>query len=174
MPLLSNPNQTEEFTVTGVTWMDHEYGLFGSAANPVLWVLQDIQIQNGSLQGVTISNFTTIGSDKPPLVPNEPSPSQATVQFPDGTTYFVHTFITPRDPWISPVSKKLYYMTLQVDLPSFNTTIIVRSLMKEQEFVTLDFWGKAVSHVYEGVASASVRVGNEPEASGFAWNEQTG
>lgn len=174
MPSLSNPNQTEEFTVTGVTWMDHEYGFFGSAANPVKWVLQDIQIQDGSFQGVTISNYTTLGGGNPALIPNEPTPSQATVQFPDGTTYFVHTFITPRDPWLSPISKKLYYMTLQVDLPSFNTTIYVRSLMNEQEFVTsVPFLG-VVSEVYEGVASASVMVGNEPEASGFAWNEQTG
>jgi predicted secreted hydrolase len=156
---LSNPNQMEEVTVTGITWMDHEYGFFGTAANPVKWVLQDIQIQNGTFQGVTISNYTTLGASQQGLVPNEPSPSQATVQFPDGTTYFVHTFITPRDPWISPVSKKLYYMTLQVDLPSFDTTIIVRSLMNEQEFVTsIPFLG-VVSEVYEGVPALPYRLG---------------
>ncbi|MBC3640969.1 hypothetical protein H8J56_27835, partial [Klebsiella sp. Kps] len=27
--------------VKGVTWMDHEYGAFGTAANPVQWILQD-------------------------------------------------------------------------------------------------------------------------------------
>jgi hypothetical protein len=65
-------------------------------------------------------------------------------------------------------------MTFQVDLPSFDTTIIVRSLMNEQEFITsVPFLG-VVSEIYEGVASASVQVGNEPEATGFAWNEQTG
>src|SRR5207245_1444940 len=90
IPSLANPNQTEEFTVTGLTWMDHEYGFFGSAANPVQWILQAIQIQGGSLQGVTISNYTTVGGSQPALVLNEPSPSQATVQFPDGTPYFVH------------------------------------------------------------------------------------
>jgi predicted secreted hydrolase len=174
MPSLSDPHTMETFQVTGVTWMDHEYGFFGSAANPVKWILQDVQITDGVFQGVTLSNFATVGAGQAALVANEPSPSQATVQFPDGTTYFVHTSMTPRDPWVSPVSKKLYYMTFQIDLPSFDTTIVVRSLMNEQEFATsLPIIG-VVSEIYEGVASASVQVGNEPVASGFAWNEQAG
>src|SRR5579872_81697 len=172
LPSLADPSKMETFAVTGVTWMDHEYGAFGSSANPVKWILQDVQIGSGSLKGVTISNYTTVGGSQPALVQNEPTASQATIQFPDGTTYFIHTAMTPRDPWVSPVSKKLYYMTFQIDIPSFDTTIIVRSLMKEQEFVTEVFLLGVVSQEYEGVASAEIYVGKEPVATGTAWNEQ--
>ncbi|MDP2014190.1 MAG: lipocalin-like domain-containing protein, partial [Actinomycetota bacterium] len=37
----------KKFPVQGITWMDHEYGAFGTAANPVQWILQDMQLDNG-------------------------------------------------------------------------------------------------------------------------------
>jgi hypothetical protein len=45
--------------------------------------------------------------------------------------------------------------------------------MKEQEFVTVVPIFGVVSHIYEGVASASIYRGNEPVEHGFAWNEQS-
>ena len=48
----------EKHAVSGVTWMDHEYGAFGTAANPVKWFLQDMQLDNG----VCISNYATLGA----------------------------------------------------------------------------------------------------------------
>ncbi len=124
------------YPVTGVTWMDHEYGYFGSAASPVLWVLQDMQLDNG----VTISNYTTVGNGQPALLMNQPSPSMATVQFADGTTYFVNTFLTPRGrTWVSPVSKKTYYMEFQVDIPSFDASITVTSLVDSPGVCVFDW-----------------------------------
>jgi hypothetical protein len=37
----------ESVPVEGTTWMDHEYGYFGSAGAGPNWVLQDMQLDNG-------------------------------------------------------------------------------------------------------------------------------
>jgi hypothetical protein len=160
------------YAVQGVTWMDHEYGFFGTPANPIKWILQDMQLDNG----VCISNYATIGDGQLPLMMNQPSASQATVQFADGTTYFVSTFLTPRGAtWLSPVSKKLYYLEFQIDIPSFNASIVVTTLLPDQEFTTtIKIFGinlLTTSEVYEGVASASGTFLGQP-VSGTAWNEQ--
>jgi predicted secreted hydrolase len=157
--------------VEGVTWMDHEFGFFGTPGNPIKWILQDMQLDNG----VTISNYAIAGNA--PLLMNQPTASQATMQFADGTTYFVNTFLTPRGAtWVSPVSKKLYYLEFQVDIPSFNASIIVTTLLPDQEFTStikiLDFPILVTGEVYEGVATASGTFLGQA-VSGTAWNEQT-
>jgi len=157
-------------SVQGVTWMDHEYGFFG-AGNSVKWILQDMQLTNG----VCISNYALVGANQPALRLNEPTPSQATVQFADGTTYYVSTFLTPRgNTWTSPVSKKLYYLQFQVDIPSFNASILVTSLMADQEFVStipIPGFPIVIAEVYEGVSSASGQFMGTA-VTGTAWNEQ--
>jgi predicted secreted hydrolase len=161
----------ETIAVQGLTWMDHEYGMFGTPTNPVKWILQDIQMENG----VSISNFALVGGNSPALMLNQPSPSQATVQFPDGTTYFVKTSLTPRGPtWVSPTSNKLYYTEFQVDLPSFDASFRVKTLMNDQEFVStinLIVFQLVTGEVYEGVATATGTFMDQP-ASGTAWIEQ--
>ncbi len=150
----------ERFEVTGVTWMDHEYGAFGTAANPVKWILQDMQLDNG----VSISNYSVLDPGLPPL--NQRTQSEATVQRPDGTTYFVPSFVTPIGrTWTSPASGRTFFMQLQVDIPSFDATIVVTSLVDSQEFPV------AGSPVYEGIASASGTFEGR-QVSGSAWNEQ--
>jgi hypothetical protein len=157
----------QSYAVTGVTWMDHEYGFFGPPGNSIRWILQGIQLDNG----VTVSNYTTVGSGQPALRLNEPNPSQATVQFRDGTTYYVSTFMTPRGtPWVSPESGKTYYLEFQVDLPSFNAAITVTSLLDSQEFVS-KLGPFLISEVYEGVASAKGTFMGQ-DVTGTAWNEQ--
>jgi len=152
----------ETIEVTGVTWMDHEYGAFGTEENPVKWILQDMQLDNG----VSISNFALLGSGPPPPL-NQKTESKATVQREDGTTYFVDSFTTPIGrTWTSTDSDKTYFMQLQIDIPSFDATIIVTSLMDAQEFPVKG------GPVYEGVASASGTFEGQ-EVSGTAWNEQT-
>lgn len=56
-------------------------------------------------------------------------------------------------------------MQLQVDIPSFDATIVVTSLVDSQEFPAVG------SPVYEGVASASGTFEGR-QVSGSAWNEQ--
>ena len=150
----------EKFDVTGITWMDHEYGLFGTQEDRPKWILQDMQLDNG----VCISNY----SIEPPELRKKIA-SLATVQRADGTTYFVNSFVTPTGPtWTSPASGVTYYMELEVEIPAFKATLLVTSLVDSQEFSSKIKGGS----VYEGVASASGTFEDET-VSGTAWNEQT-
>lgn len=148
----------EKLEVTGVTWMDHEYGAFGTQEDRPKWILQDMQLSNG----VCISNFTL---DPPAL--DRKTASLATVQRADGTTYFVSSFVTPIGAtWTSPESGATYFMQIKVEIPDFEATLLVSSLVDSQEFPM----GEAA--VYEGVAGATGTFEGE-SVTGTAWSEQT-
>lgn len=153
----------ETFQVSGVTWMDHEYGAFAAAGKPVKWILQDMQLDNG----VCISNFTL---DEPSL--DQPTTSIATLQYPGKETIWVNTKTTPRKPWTSPVTGKTYFMELEVTMERGiipwwpDAKLTVTSLIESQEFALNP------GSVYEGVARA-VGVFNGQPVTGTAWNEQT-
>ena len=154
----------ETFPVTGVTWMDHEYGAFASGGQPVKWILQDMQLDNG----VCISNFTL---DEPKL--DQETKSIATLQYPGEPTIWVLTKTTPRKEWTSPISGNTYFMELDVKIEQGlipwwpNALLTVTSLIESQEFPV------AGGPIYEGAARASGTFNGKP-VSGTAWNEQTG
>lgn len=146
----------QKIQVSGVTWMDHEYGAFGSAQHPVKWILQDMQLDNG----LRISNYTV---EEPAL--NKRTAGEATVMDVDGSTFLVPTVVTPVGrTWTSPESGRTFFMQLQVEIPGFNASILVTSLVDAQEF-------PGTAPVYEGVATAS-GVFQGQQVSGTAWNEQ--
>jgi predicted secreted hydrolase len=150
----------ERFEVEGVTWMDHEYGAFGTTTEPVKWILQDMQLDNG----VCISNFLTHQGELMKL--NERSPSYATVQEADGTTYFVETFMTAVGrTWTSDETGATYFMEFRVELPSFDADLHVVTLVDSQEFPVPG------ASVYEGVAEATGTFRGKC-VRGTAWNEQ--
>jgi predicted secreted hydrolase len=147
----------EKLAVTGVTWMDHEYGAFGSAQNPVKWILQDMQLDNG----LRISNYTVAEPKH-----GQRTGGEATVMDVDGTTYLVPSFVTPFGrTWTSPQSGRTFFLELRVEIPSFNANIVVTSLMDAQEFPAVG------APVYEGIAGA-VGVFQGRAVAGTAWNEQ--
>jgi predicted secreted hydrolase len=147
--------------VTGVTWMDHEYGAFGKQTTTPMWILQDMQLTNG----VCISNSTSIQSTDPKPAAGQPIPAHATIQGADGTTWFVPSVITPSDPWPDPNTGP-YFLEMTVEIPSFGAQFVVRSLMKAQLFPL------PKSPVYEGVASVSGTFDGQQGLTGTAWNEQ--
>ena len=151
----------EKLAVSGVTWMDHEYGAFGTAANPVKWFLQDMQLDNG----VCISNYATLSQGEEPVL-NKRTASRCTVQNAEGDTWFVDSFVTPiGETWKSPVSGITYFLQFHVEIPSFNASLIVTSLVASQEFPT------GAGGVYEGVAGAAGTFEHRA-VTGTAWNEQ--
>src|SRR5205823_1648939 len=82
----------------------HSYGAFGTPSDPVKWILQDMQLDNG----VSISNYAILGQTLPVL--GEKRPSNATVMRADGTTYWEPSSITPIDhTWTSPATGKTYF-----------------------------------------------------------------
>jgi predicted secreted hydrolase len=146
----------EKHAVSGTTWMDHEYGAFGTDANPVKWFLQDMQLDNG----VCISNYATLGAGQAPKL-NVRTASHCTVQGAEGDIWFVDSFVTPiGDTWTSP-SGVTYFLQFHVEIPSFNASLLVTSLVPDQTF----------SGVYEGVAQARGSF-QYRDVTGTAWNEQ--
>jgi hypothetical protein len=136
--------------------MDHEYGAFGTDANPVKWFLQDMQLDNG----VCISNYATLGAGQAPKL-NVRTASHCTVQGAEGDIWFVDSFVTPiGDTWTSP-SGVTYFLQFHVEIPSFNASLLVTSLVPDQTF----------SGVYEGVAQARGSF-QYRDVTGTAWNEQ--
>jgi predicted secreted hydrolase len=152
----------ETFAVTGRTWMDHEYGFFSTATHPAQWILQDAQLDNGW----TLSNFASLKADETPKL-NVPMLSFVTLQSPDGTIYFQLSKLTPVGrTWTSPLSGNTYFMEFQVEIPSFQATLHVSSLIDPQEF-SASFG----SSIYEGVAAATGSFAGQ-SVHGTAWNEQ--
>ncbi len=150
----------EKFTVSGTTWMDHEYGAFGTSANPVKWFLQDMQLDNG----YCVSNYATIGGGGLPEL-NKKAASNCTVQSADGKTYFVPSSVTPIGrTWVSPAGTT-YFLQFLVEIPAFNASILVNTPVDAQEFAL------ANGGVYEGVATASGNFQFQ-SVTGTAWNEQ--
>ncbi|MES2785290.1 MAG: lipocalin-like domain-containing protein [Pseudomonadota bacterium] len=147
---------SEKLPVTGVTWMDHEYGAFGSSQHPVKWILEAMQLDNGW----SISNYTV---EVPVL--NKPAKGKATILAPDGRVWYVDTIVTPFGrTWTSPQSGRTYFMEIRVDISDFDASLTVTSLIEAQEFT-------GTAPVYEGVASA-VGVFLGARVTGTAWNEQ--
>ena len=152
----SNPSMD----ISGVTWMDHEYGLFENHGKTPSWILQDMQLGNG----VCISNYSV---DTPAL--NKRTDSVATVQRHTGETHFVKTHVTPKRAWKSDKSGKTYFVELLVELPDFNASISINSLMDSQEF---HITKPLPLNVYEGVGTAKGTFEGE-DVSGTAWIENT-
>lgn len=149
--------------VEGVTWMDHEYGAFGSAANPVKWILQDMQLDNG----FSISNVGIVGDGQQPAL-NSAMNGYATLESGSGATYLVASTVTPfGKTWTSKVSGVTYFTKFRVQIPSFGADIVVSTLMDAQEFP-----GASGGSVYEGVAKAKGTF-KKTTVSGTAWIEQT-
>ncbi|HWH23319.1 MAG TPA: lipocalin-like domain-containing protein [Candidatus Limnocylindria bacterium] len=151
----------EEIPVTGVTWMDHEYGAFGSSANPVKWNLTDQQLSNGW----SLSNYflSKAGEDPPAGVA---VPSYSTLQSPDGQMYYVASTMTPLDPqWTSPVTGETYYTRIRVEIPLFDADFTVTAWVPGQEFPTQG------APVYEGIGWVEGVFQGEP-VTGDAWIEQ--
>jgi|SRR5579871_4148088 len=152
----------ETLPVAGTTWMDHEYGSFGSASQPVKWILQDAQLDNGWV----LSNFA-LGSK---FELGDRVRSFVTAQDPDGKMYVAPSWLTPTgETWTSPKTGVTYFLEFEIEIEELlhpKTTLTIKSLLKDQEFPSGPGAG-----VYEGVAAATGTFRGQ-KVSGTAWNEQ--
>ena len=142
----------------GLTWMDHEYGQFGRPGAPVLWFLQDMQLD----KGVHLSNFSVF--EKPPSL-NATTDSNVTVQFPDGTTYYEKSKLTPFGrTWTSPQGTK-FFLEFKIEIPTFHAR---RDQSGGRAGLPIPL---LKTDTYEGVAKArGTFMGHATH--GTAWNEQ--
>jgi predicted secreted hydrolase len=157
---------TESFDVTGMTWMDHEYGYFGSPGDPVKWILQNAQLDNGW----HLMNFVHFGKDDPPTLGTR-TPSNVTLQGPDGAMYYLdaaaqQAFMTPTGRTWKSGTGNTYFLEYLVEILPFQATLTVKSLIDDQEFPSPGGGG-----IYEGVADAAGTFLGQ-RVCGTAWNEQ--
>ncbi|MHB1277995.1 MAG: lipocalin-like domain-containing protein [Bacteroidia bacterium] len=137
---------TEEIQVTGLTWMDHEYGAFpnGSGGTKVIWLLQDIQLTDN----LHLSNYTQFG-----VMPQEgvPMPSNATLLV-DGESVFVDTITTPMGPTYVSAKNVTYFTNFKIQFKEHSHLyFLVHASYPDQVF--RDPGG---ADVYEGVGTAEL------------------
>lgn len=158
---------SEVINVTGLTWMDHEYGAFpnGSGGNKVLWLLQDMQLANG----LHLSNYTKFG-----LEPKEniPMPSNATLLV-DGESVFLDTITTPMGPLYVSAKNVTYYTNFKVQFKGHPHLYF----MVHASYPNQVFRDPGGADVYEGVGTAEMIFELTQKrkvviSSGPAWIEQ--
>lgn len=160
----------EKFAVTGLTWMDHEYGAFPNPGSKKTntWTLQDVQLNND----LHLSNYTQFD-----VTPKEgvPMSSSVTLLSEDGKSHFIKDAITTP---LNPVSLdgKQYFMRFKIQLHPHGLYIMVESLVQDQRFI--DLHPKPFNNSgYEGVGKAEMRFALSETndillSSGTAWIEQ--
>jgi predicted secreted hydrolase len=160
----------ETIAVTGVTWMDHEYGFFGSSGSPVKWLLQDAQLTNGW----TLSNFCIVTGEPPPPYPAPAPPIEAVKSFvslrgPLGEMYVAESTMTPGNYWHSPHTNIWYALQFTVQIGDF-ATLVFDALVPDQEFVMQS------GSIYEGVAGVTGTFDGQPitGSGNHGWIEQAG
>jgi predicted secreted hydrolase len=144
----------DTFDVTGLTWMDHEYGVFPESTT---WVLQDAQLDNG----VHLSCYATQGAP----VENQPLAAKVTILSADGQSTFHDCVMTPRAPvWTGPEGVS-YCTVFEVEIADAGARLKFTALMPDQEFRS------QFAPVYEGVAKVEGAIcGKAVEGTG--WIEQ--
>lgn len=134
----------EIIKVSGLTWMDHEYGAFpNGSTGKVIWLLQDIQLDNG----LHLSNYTDFG-----VYPQENVPMSSNATFlADGKNYFLKTKTTPMGPTY--VSRKgiTYFLKFKIEIEGHqHLSFLVESSFPDQVFRDI------TEDVYEGVGTAKL------------------
>lgn len=140
----------EVIPVTGVTWMDHEYGAFGAGTR---WILQDAQLSNG----VSLTN-SGVGSFD--LKPGVPLVTLATI-LENGVSTLSLALTTPSNPWTS--GDTTYFLSWKVDILG-RCSLQFDALIPDQLF-------PGERPVYEGVASVTGTFDGFA-VEGTAWIEQ--
>jgi predicted secreted hydrolase len=146
----------EVIPVTGVTWMDHQYGAFSAATR---WVMHDAQLSNG----VAISN-SSVGDFL--LVAPLPTKTYATILEVDGSSTLVYpTWAVPLEAWLK--DGVTYYLKWIVDIPQ-RGILELEALMDDQLFPDSE------RSVYEGAAKLALFKGqfDGQPVTGTAWIEQ--
>jgi predicted secreted hydrolase len=147
------------YDVEGVTWMDHEYGAFGSDEH---WTLGDAQLENG----VCFSTYTLDEKAYPKV--GQPLESVVSMISKDGkSTYYKGCTTTPCEPTWTGRTGIVYCLTQKVEIPGLKDTLLTfASSLTDQEFQT------ETDPIYEGVGRVTGTLNGE-KVAGKAWIEQT-
>jgi len=139
--------------VSGVSWMDHEFGTSALSANAVGWDWFSVQLTNGAVlmfaqvrtvDGGVIEQFT------------------GTYVAADGTQQTITSgdlMVQALDQWTSPRTNIRYPAGWQIQIPRFNLDFTLNPIVADQEMaVSFVYWEGAVTiaGTLDGAAIAGV------------------
>jgi predicted secreted hydrolase len=144
---------TETFTVTGLSWMDHEFGSADLGLDVAGWDWFSLHLSD-STELMWYSLRRIDGSVDPA--------SSGTLVFADGHTQPLgpqHLSIEPLAYWTSPRSKGRYPQRWRITAPSLGLRLEVLSLLADQELDTarstrVTYWEGAVSVTGQALGAA--------------------
>ncbi|GAP10582.1 predicted secreted hydrolase [Bellilinea caldifistulae] len=150
----------EQFEVSGLSWMDHEFSSSALGEDQVGWDWFALQLNND----MELMLFTLRKSDG-----SIDRFSSATLILPDGQTrqFTSDQFLVEvKDQWKSPKTGAVYPSAWSIRIPSVDLILDLRPLVSDQELV--------VSYIYwEGAVYAEGKIG-EQIVSGYGYVELTG
>ncbi len=132
----------EAFDVTGISWMDHEFGSSFLEADQAGWDWFSIQLNDGTdLMVYTLRDLDGRADIR----------SSGTVVTSEGITHLKSDDVrlSPRRRWISSVSGAAYPVDWHIDIPSLGLQLEVSAAIDAQELVTaqstgVTYWEGAV------------------------------
>lgn len=152
--------QGEPVAVTGVSWMDHEFGTSALSANAVGWDWFSIQLDNGA-----VLMFAQVRTADGGVIPQ----FEGTYVTADGAQQPITVgdlTLTARAAWTSPRTGFTYPAGWQVTIPGLAIELVVEPLVADQEM--------EVSFVYwEGAATIAGTIAGEA-VQGVGYVELTG
>jgi predicted secreted hydrolase len=126
--------------VTGLSWMDHEFGTSALSEGAVGWDWFSMQLDNGAV-AMLYTIRTTDGVAPPDL--------EATLVWPDGRQQTLHRddfAIEPAAQWTSPRTGITYPVAWTVTLPALDIHLEIEALLPDQEMdVSFLYWEGAVN-----------------------------
>ena len=127
-------------TVSGVSWMDHEFGTSFLGEGFAGWDWFSLQLEDGT----TLMLYCLRGSDQS----CDPQTFEGTLVHPDGQHLRIGTedfTLTPIRQWTSPESGATYPSGWQITFPELNISLQVEPLIPNQEFrAGFTYWEGAV------------------------------
>jgi predicted secreted hydrolase len=126
--------------VTGLSWMDHEFGTSALSANAVGWDWFSVQLENGA--ALMLAQIRTVDG-------GAIGEFEGTLLLPDGT----QTLITNEDftlevldEWTSPITNFVYPSRWGLRAPAYGLELEIIPLIRDQEMkVTYVYWEGAVN-----------------------------
>ena len=153
----------ERFDVTGLSWMDHEFGTSFLEPGQIGWDWFSLQLDDGS--DLMLFQIRQLNSAVPPSM-------SGTLVSPQGqvTNLRPGDFkLESSDPWKSPVTTAAYPLKWNISVPTANLTLTTTTKLKEQEMHS----PKAGPSYWEGAIEATGTLDGKP-INGRGYLEMTG
>ena len=152
----------ETLTVSGISWMDHEFGTSFLGEGFVGWDWFSLQLED--------STILMLYCLRRPNQSCDPQTFEGTLVYPKGQQLRIRAkdfTLTPTGQWISPESGATYPSGWQITFPELNISLQVEPLIPSQEFrASFIYWEGAV-HVSGQIDGAAVSGHGYVELTGY-------